>query len=237
MARTGKLTRPGQRQGRLRAQPAAVRAAQGGHQPRRGGRGHGRGRRHHRPDHVRLSAAVLRPVRDRRHGRTRCLRRRLPHPRAALRRAPGGAEDAHRARRGRPVRGQAGRWFRHPGRRPGPADRLPQHRLRPARPAPARARAGPASDPAHPTDPDEESEPPDDHRRLHRRELADRGRHAAVRQHRFPRRPDPRRRTGGVGQAPAPGAAGTASPRSTRPTPGSGSATSARSGSPTSRAC
>ena len=63
----------GQRQGRLRAQSAAVRAAQGGHQPRRGGGGHAGGRGHHRPHHVRLPAAVLRSLRDRRHGRPRRL--------------------------------------------------------------------------------------------------------------------------------------------------------------------
>ena len=83
VARTGKLSARVNDKAGLRAQPPAVRAAQGGHHPRRGGRGDRRGRRHRRPHHLRLPAAVLRPVRHRRHGRARRLRGRLPHPRAS----------------------------------------------------------------------------------------------------------------------------------------------------------
>ena len=104
---TGKLTARVQRQGRLCAQPAAVRAAQGSDQPRRGGRGHARGRGHHRPHHLRLPAALLWALCHRRHGRPGRLPRRLPHPATALRRAVGGAQDAHRTRLGRAVTGSS----------------------------------------------------------------------------------------------------------------------------------
>ena len=46
----------------------------------------------------------------------------------------------------------------------------------------------------------------DDRRSVHGRELADRGRDAPVREHGLPRRADPGRRSGGVGEAPAAGA-------------------------------
>ena len=60
------------------------------------------------------------------------LPRRLPHFATPLRRADGGAQDAHRTGLGRALWGQA-RWrLRHPRWRPNSTGRLPQHRLCPA---------------------------------------------------------------------------------------------------------
>ena len=80
----------------------------------RGGRCHTRGRGHYRPHHLRLPAALLRALCHRRHHRPGRLPRQLPRHATALRRAVGGSQDAHRARLGRALRGQARRRLRHP---------------------------------------------------------------------------------------------------------------------------
>ena len=116
-ARGGQAAGRGRRPRGLHRQPAAERAPARGARLRRGRPRHARGDRRGRAQHVRLPAAVLRAVRDRRHGRARRLRERLSHARARPRPGVRAAAGAPRAGRAGPARDQVRRGLRGVRRR------------------------------------------------------------------------------------------------------------------------